>query len=41
MDVKEIPFAEAKEMVLSGKIRDAKTIAAILKYDALKRDTRD
>lgn len=41
VDVKEIPFAEAKEMVLSGRIRDAKTIAAILKYDALKRDSGD
>ena len=40
-DVREIPFAEAKEMVLSGKIRDAKTVAAILKYDALRREAAD
>ena len=32
-----VPLAEAERMVLAGKIEDAKTQIAILKYTALRR----
>ena len=32
-----LPFAEAVAMVLDGRIKDGKTVAAILKIDALRR----
>lgn len=35
-----IPLGEFEEMILSGKITDAKTQAAILKVSALRRDGR-
>ena len=34
---KKLPFAEAVAMVLDGRIKDGKTVAAILKIDALRR----
>lgn len=37
VDVVKIPFEEAKAMVFDGRIKDGKTIVALLKYDALKR----
>lgn len=33
----KLPFAEAVAMVLDGRIKDGKTVAAILKIDALRR----
>lgn len=33
----KLPFSEALAMVLDGRIKDGKTVAAILKIDALRR----
>ena len=33
----KLPFAEAVAMVQDGRIKDGKTVAAILKIDALRR----
>ena len=35
-----IPLAQAYEMVLSGEIKDAKTVAGILKFKALLDDKK-
>ncbi len=40
IEVFEKPLAEALEMIWRGEIRDAKTILAILYYDALRRRER-
>ena len=37
LNVKEMKFSEALQMAVSGKIRDAKTVAALLKYDAIRK----
>ena len=37
LDVVKVPFAKALEMVLSGEIKDSKTVAALLKYELLRR----
>ena len=37
LSVEELPFEEALGMVLEGKIPDAKTQIALLKYDLLRR----
>ena len=37
LDVKKIPFEEALAMVMDNTIRDAKTIAGILKYALLRK----
>ena len=34
MDVKAYTLEELKEMIFSGKIRDSKTVAALLAYEA-------
>ena len=36
LDVVKMPFAQALEMVLSGEIKDSKTVAALLKYQVLR-----
>ena len=36
LDVVKMPFAKALEMVLSGEIKDSKTVAALLKYEVLR-----
>ncbi len=38
LGVEKIKFEDALSMVMSGKIRDAKTVAAILKIELLKRE---
>ena len=35
LDVERMPFGELTELVLQGEIRDAKTIAAVLKTKLL------
>ena len=40
LDIVEYDIAELKQMVLDGKIEDAKTIAAIM-IVAVKRDIKD
>lgn len=40
LSVERIPFAQAVDLCLNGTVRDAKTIAAILKYDGLRRRGR-
>ena len=35
-----VPLAKAYEMILSGEIRDAKTVAGILKFKALLDDKK-
>ena len=37
LQVKKIPFAEALQMVLKGDIKDSISVAAILRYELLKR----
>ena len=37
MDLERIPFDQLTEQVLSGEIKDAKTIAAVLKGKLLLR----
>lgn len=37
VSVELIPFEEVKKMVFDGRIKDGKTIIAVLKYDALRR----
>lgn len=37
LTVEAVPLQTAQEMVLDGRIKDAKTVAAILKIDALRR----
>jgi ADP-ribose pyrophosphatase len=37
LQVKKIPFAEALQMVLTGDIKDSISVAAILRYELLKR----
>ena len=36
LDVVKMPFAQALEMVMSGEIKDSKTIAGLLKYKVLR-----
>lgn len=38
LGVEKVKFSDALEMVMSGKIRDAKTVAAILKIARLKEE---
>lgn len=38
LNVKKVPFNEALEMVMSGEIRDGKTIAVILKLEIMRRE---
>lgn len=38
LNVKKLPFAEAVQMVMSGEIRDGKTIAAVLKLELMRRE---
>lgn len=38
LGVERVKFSDAVAMVMSGEIRDAKTVAAILKLDNLKRE---
>lgn len=37
VSVELIPFEEVKKMIFDGRIKDGKTIIAVLKYDALRK----
>ena len=38
LDVEKIKFSDALKMVMDGDIRDAKTVAAILKLSVMKSE---
>lgn len=40
LDVVKMPFGRVLEMVLSGEIKDSKTVAGVLKYALLRREGR-